>query len=293
MEISEKQAILQIIYIANDFQNVWIKGSSFIIYYKGHAYIITAEHCIEREYLKNLYLSVVSSKKSIHNIPICNKISAYDSRGTRVQEDFCILVVDEEKLYRFLRNKAEFEDKSFYSSKILNTPLIKNMVRRIKNPIKRLKKIKATALYKKFMSKITADLENKMEQIDSSLVELKDLQLADDSFTFDKGKKCLVIGYSIKKGEMEYDDYAHFKRGKQYIMVLEGILTGQYNTNSGMFEILYDRDADLDGLSGAPVLCENRVIGVVSYVACNDKKLYFIPFEKIKVTLDWYMSQKK
>lgn len=284
------EAILQIIYTNKDHSQTWIRGTSFILSYKGLGFIVTATHCIDDSSLSQLFFSKISSKRHRFCLPIQAILKCNDIKGTKVETDLTILKINDEEYRNHLKEAANLESISYFSNQVIKTPLIQKLIHKYKShPLKLLKKIKETTLYKTITKRQNQYIEEKLKNANTSLAEIKDFKLAQKDFTFEAGKKCIFIGYSISKGLMDYDDYGHFIKAVQYIAVYSGYLTGIYNEASETYDLKYETDDNLDGLSGGPVICDNKVIGMISTIAEKEKILKFIPFVKIIEIFEYYI----
>lgn len=286
------EAILQIIYTTTEppIQS-WIKGSCFVIAYKEKLFILTASHCIEESELDKLFLGKMATKRTLCSIPIQTQIKSYDTRGTKVDTDLRVFKVNDDEFKSNILKNAPIKSSDEYSDEIVKTPFFQRMKRKYnKNPKKFLKKIQESKLYKTLTQKQNIEINYAIKNANTSLAEIKNLELASKNFIYEAGIECQIYGYSTSKGQVEYDENGTFKSGHQVLIQLVGTLTGEYNDNSQTYTVKYENDEDTDGISGGPVIAGGKVIGVSSFVEQKEKKLYFIPIEFIYASLDYYLA---
>lgn len=287
------EAILQVVYNdENDY--IWIKGSAFVVSVKEKLFVVTASHCIYDENIKDLFFSKMSTQRNCYCLPITHQVKSYDSKERRCDTDLRVFKVDDEEYFKNIMENSGVENLREYSAELIKTPLFHKLKRIYKNhPDKLLRKLKASKLYNTLTDKRNEKIKQKIENSDTSLAEIKNLNLA-DSFEYKKRQDCSFAGYSTVKGNMEFDDYGFLTHGHQYLMVLHGELTGDFYENSQTYALSYETDNDLDGISGGPVWADKKVIGVCSFIEEKKKLLHFIPVSEVKRSIDfWFNEQNK
>lgn len=282
-------AILQVIY-ANEERKAWFKGSSFVIVVKNEGFLITVSHCIDEMNLKDLFFSKMSTDRELYCIPINNQIRASDSTG---DTDLRILKIDDKAYIKNVIENAQIKTTNEYCKEILNTPLINRFKRIYKNNLKKLiKKSIQSTLYKTLRKKQNDEINVAIKNANTSLAEIKNLELA-NFCPKEKGKDCLVIGYSWDKSKIDCDDYGTFQHGYQHLMIVEAKLAGKPYEESASMSLIYTSDDSMNGVSGGPVIADGKVIGICSFIEEKNKILHFIPVEEIKRSLDFWFDQEK
>lgn len=285
------EAILQVIYMTQQPLYAWFKGSSFVAEYKEKLFIVTASHCIDENNIKDLFFSKMATDRKLYSIPITTQIKSFDTTTTKVDTDLRIFKVDDEIYKHNIIENAQIKTDKELSQEILQTPFIKRLKRLYKNnPTKRLRKLRGSNLYNTLIKRQDKEIDKAIKNANTSLAEIKNLILAPKNFIFTKDKNCIFFGYPLSKNNIECNDDGTFKHGTQYLEGYHGKLTGEYNQSTDTYSLILDTNEDLNGFSGGPVIADGNVIGVLSYIQTTDKKLYFIPVQRIIQSLDYWFT---
>lgn len=282
-------AVFQVIYL-NEKEQVWFKGSSFVIVVNTEGFLITVSHCIDEKNLKDLFFSKMSTDRKLYCIPIKNQIRTSYATG---DTDLRIFKIDNEAYNKNVIGNARIKTIDEYCNEILNTPLVNRLKRIYKNNLNKLKnKVLQTKLYKTLRRKQNDEINIAIKNANTSLAEIKNLELA-NFCPKEKGKDCFVIGYSWDKSKIDYDDDGVFQQGYQHLMIVGAKLAGKPYEESASMSLIYTGDDSINGVSGGPVIADGKVIGVCSFVEEKNKILHFIPVEEIKRSLKFWFDQEK
>lgn len=282
-------AVLQVIYL-NEKEQSWFKGSSFVVVIKNQFFLITASHCIDETSLKDLFISKMSTDRKLYCIPIKNQIRASYATG---DTDLRVFKIDDEAYNKNVIENAQIKTMDEYCNEILNTPLINRFKRIYKNdPEKLINKSMQSTLYKTLRQKQNDEINAAIKNANTSLAEIKNLELA-NFCPKEKGKDCLVIGYSWDKSKIDCDDYGRFQHGYQHLMIVKAKLAEKPCEEFASMSLIYTGDDSINGVSGGPVIADGKVIGVCSFVEEKNKILHFIPVEEIKRSLKFWFDQEK
>ena len=284
-------AVLQMVYIDEESGIPWIKGTCFIVAYGEKLFLITASHCIEDNYLKCLFLSKMSTERNLFSIPINCQIKSIDKRGVEVDTDLRVLKIDDKKAEDNIIKHTVIKSPKELEKEYFETPFRRLQRMYKNNPKKLLKKFFESKFYKTIHKKQEVEINKNIKNANTSLAEIKNLILVNRNFVYQKGKECQVYGYSVAKGRMDYNDKGEFEKANQVLIQVRGKLTGIYKDSSQTWEISYDYEGSLDGISGGPVITDGKVIGVASYISEKEKRLYFIPAKFIYMSIEHYQAE--
>lgn len=237
-----------------------------------------------------IFFSKLATNRKLYSIPIVAQIKSFDVTATKIDTDLRIFKVDDKAYKNNIIENASIKTDDEYAQEILGTPYIQRMKRLYKNnPQKRLKKIKASKLYNTLLRHQNEEIDKAIINADTSLAEIKNLVLASKDFLFTKDKDCIIIGYSFSDSYIDYNDDGTVKYGNQYLEAHHGKLSGEYNQTNDTYSLVPDTNKNLNGFSGGPVIADGNVVGVLSYI--KEKKLYFIPIQRIIQSLDyWFIN---
>ena len=284
------EAVLQVVYISKQPFYSRLSGSAFVVSYKEKLFIITASHCLDEENINDLFFSKLATNRKCYSIPIVAQIKSFDVTATEIDTDLRIFKVDDKAFNNNIIENASIKTDYEYAQEILRTPYIQRMKRLYKNnPHKRLKKVKTSKLYNTLLRHQEEEVNKAIINANTSLAEIKNLVLASKDFLFTKDKDCIIIGYSFSDSSIDYNDNGTVKYGNQYLEVYHGKLTGEYNQINDTYSLVPDTNENLNGFSGGPVIADGKVVGVLSYI--KEKKLYFIPIQRIIQSLDYWFTK--
>ena len=230
-------------------------GTGFVIFVEGKGYFVTARHVVKDYDINDIYISSPNYEDTA-NIPFNQMIHSID---TTINEpnDVCLFAIDTQKLETaFIREHPVQE----FTDIVVNSKRFKNICSLACSSHRKFKKIIKTKAYLRSNQKVARDIEeSKM-----FLMHIKDLPY-DPNPVFQDGEQLRVLGYPHAEQSIDYE--------QNHIKETLVLLVGEYSKISKLPNPEYhtfrykinDKNHDLNGFSGAPVLnTQKKVVGMMT-----------------------------
>ncbi len=242
-------------------------GTCFFIQHKDDFYAVTARHCLEPASPKHIFIALPN--KSMKGLPVSKVLVSHyeDSLGT----DTDIILIKLSILDLLVAKAKSGSDK--LAADILNTPYMKREMRLNKHrkPIDRLKKTVWSSFYETIRNSKQKEILELVEKVYTDDLTIRILKL-NEVHDMKVGDTCVALGFPNSNFHINYSQ----RTINSLILGVKCEFIG-FDANRHDYVFKCEEVDLLNGMSGGPVLFQDRVIGVLHSANVKENKVYATP----------------
>lgn len=242
-------------------------GTCFFVQYEDDFYAVTAGHCLGPANPKNIFIALPN--KSMKALPISKVLASHHEDSLETGTDILLIKLS---ILDFLVAKAKSGSDKM-AADILNTPRMKREMRlnKRRKPLERLEKTVWSSFYKNISKSKQKEILELVEKVYTDDLKIRILKLK-EVHDMKAGDVCVALGFPNSSFHIDYSQ----RTINSLILGVKCEFIG-FDTNRHDYVFKCEEVKQLDGMSGGPILFQDRVIGVLHSANIKENIVYATP----------------